>query len=142
MKFFIIAAVIIIGGAWYLFRGVDIGIKPPETEVVSIRLTESPAITDIPEESSYPEVERDPFASPLKPSEEIGILEESLVEVEQDIGMALTGILLQRESSSAIVNRKIVRVGDMIEGKKVIIIERDRVVLSNGKKKYVLYLRR
>lgn len=118
------------------------GTKPPETEVVSIRLTENHAITDIPEELSYPPVERDPFASPLKPYEEIEILEESLVEVEQDIGMVLTGIILRGESSSAIVNRKIVRVGDMIEGKKVIIIEKDRVVLSDGNKKYVLCLRR
>ncbi len=119
---------------------VNVGIKSSETEVISARLTEKPTIADIQKEPSHSE--RDPFASPLEPSEEVEVLEESLIEVEEDTGIVITGIVLRGENPSAIVNRKIVRIGDIVEGKKVIIIEKDAVVLSDGKKKYVLYLRR
>ena len=140
MKCIIAAAVIVIGGIWYLFWKMNAGIKSYETEVISARLSEKPAIADIREELSYSE--RDPFASPLEPSEEVEVIEESFIEVEKDTGIVLTGIILRGESPSAIVNRKIVRIGDIVEGKKVIVIRKDAVVLSDGKRKYVLYLRR
>ena len=141
-KLIIVAGVIAASSILYLSWRANVGNKSSGPEGISVRRTEKPVVTNISEKSLYPEVERDPFASPLKPSEELQILEKSLIEVKEDIGMTLTGIVLRGEKLSAVVNRKIVRVGDIIEGKKVIVIEKEQVVLSDGKKKYLLYLRR
>ncbi|MDP8217326.1 MAG: hypothetical protein P9M03_01230 [Candidatus Theseobacter exili] len=141
-KLVIVAGVIVATSILYLSWRANVGNKSSGTEGIPVRGPEKPVVTNIQEKLPYPEVERDPFASPLKPSEELQILEKSLIEVKEDIGMTLTGIVLRGKSSSAVVNREIVRVGDIIEGKKVIAIEKDRVVLSDGKKKYILYLRR
>lgn len=141
-KLIIVAGVIVASSILCLFWKANVGNKSSGTEGISVRRSEEPVVINIPEKSPYLEVERDPFASPLKPSEELQILEKSLIEVKEDIGMTLTGIVLRGKMLSAVVNRKIVRVGDIIEGKKVIVIEKDQVVLSDGKKKYLLYLRR
>ena len=143
VKFIIIAGVIVAGSSiLYLSWRANIGNKSSGTEGILIKHTGEPVIENIPEKSPYLEVERDPFASPLKPSEELQIFKKSLIEVKEDIGMTLTGIVMRGKSSSAVVNKKIIRVGDTIEGKKVIAIEKGMVVLSDGEKKYLLYLRR
>ena len=142
VKFIIIAGLIVAGSILYLSWRANVRNKSSGTEGVLIKHTGEPVVADIPEKSPYLEVERDPFASPLKPSEELQIFKKSLIEVKEDIGMTLTGIVMRGKSSSAVVNKKIIRVGDTIEGKKVIAIEKGMVVLSDGEKKYLLYLRR
>ena len=142
-KLIIVAGVIVAGSILCLSLRSNVENKSLGTKNISVsRPEEKPVVTNIPEKLPYLEAGRDPFASPLKPSEELQILERSLIEVNEDIGMTLTGIVLRGERLSAVVNRKIVRIGDIIEGKKIIVIEKDHVVLSDGKKKYLLYLRR
>lgn len=48
-------------------------------------------------------------------------------------GMILKGIIWDEKAPVAIINEKIVRKGDEIEGKKVIEIEKDKVILYDGK---------
>ncbi len=142
VKFIIIAGLIVAGSILYLSWKANVGNKSSGSEGISVRRSKEPVVANIQEKSPYLEVERDPFASPLKPSEELQIFKKSLIEVKEDIGMTLTGIVRRGKSSSAVVNKKIIRVGDTIEGKKVIAIEKGMVVLSDGEKKYLLYLKR
>jgi hypothetical protein len=139
-KSIIVMAVIAAGGILYLSRRTKVVSRPLEAVVVA-RAAEKPAVTGGRQKSSETQVERDPFASPLEPSEEMGIVEDSLLE-EEETGLILTGVVLRGKSSSAIVDRDIVRVGDVIGGKKIVVIEKGRVLLSDGRKRYVLYLRR
>ena len=46
----------------------------------------------------------------------------------------LSGILWDTENSTAIVNNVVVRIGSVVEGYKVLDIQKDKVILSNGTK--------
>ena len=52
----------------------------------------------------------------------------------------LMGILWDRDSPQAIINEKIVEVGDVIDGNKVIKILRDHVILYDGQNTFQLRL--
>ena len=51
---------------------------------------------------------------------------------------SLTGILLGNGKAIAIINEKILRVGDLVDGKKIIAIERNRVILKRGMDEEIL----
>ena len=53
---------------------------------------------------------------------------------------SLTGILLGNGKATAIINEKIFRVGDIVEGKKIIAIEKNRVILKKGMDEEILRL--
>jgi len=54
---------------------------------------------------------------------------------------SLTGILLgNSRRGAAIINEKIYRVGDMVDGKKIVAIERNRVILRKGTDEEILRL--
>lgn len=55
-------------------------------------------------------------------------------------GLNLDGIVWDEKSPYAIINDKIVEVGDRIAGKKVIEIKVDSVILSDGTREYELKL--
>lgn len=139
-KSIIAVAVIAAGGILYLSRRAKVVSRPLEIRVVA-RVAKKPAAVNVEQRASEPGVGRDPFASPLEPSEEMGMVEDSLIE-EEETELTLTGIVLRGKNSSAIVDRDIVHVGDVIGGRKIVVIEKGRVLLSDGKRKYVLYLRR
>ncbi len=54
----------------------------------------------------------------------------------------LTGILLDEGKKAAIIDEKIVRIGDTIAGKKIVTIEKGRVVLRKGQEEEILTLAR
>ena len=58
----------------------------------------------------------------------------------ESFGLSLKGIIWDEEEPFAIINEKIVRKGDEIEGKKVIEIERDKVIMNDGKSNFELKL--
>jgi hypothetical protein len=53
---------------------------------------------------------------------------------------SLTGVLLGTGKASAIINEKILRVGDMVDGKKIVAIEKNRVILKKGTDEEILRL--
>jgi hypothetical protein len=69
---------------------------------------------------SAPRWGRDPFALPLKEEAMAGILN-------------LTAIFYRSDSALAIVNRQVVRSGDDIDGRRVISIGRDYMIIQEGK---------
>jgi hypothetical protein len=97
----------------------------------------------------YSEVEqfelyRNPFKSPLKIGEESINLEMSLMSItgaEEIIDKRLTGIVRSNKGISAIVDRKLVRLGEMLDDKKVILIGKNKVVLRKNNKKYIIRLK-
>lgn len=76
---------------------------------------------------------RDPFLSPLA--------KETPDEGAPKVGaLVLTGIVRDEEGVQAIIGDYIVNVGDIINGKKVISIKKNEVVLIKGKEKEILKL--
>ncbi len=76
---------------------------------------------------------RDPFLSPL--------VKEVPKEGVPKVGvLILTGIVRDEEGVQAIIGDYIVNVGDIINGKKVISIKKNKVVLMKGKEKEILKL--
>jgi hypothetical protein len=63
---------------------------------------------------------RDPFATPTKQEAMAGTL-------------SLTAILYHQSSSVAVLNGQVVRVGDEVDGRQVVSIDRDHVMVREGK---------
>lgn len=54
--------------------------------------------------------------------------------------LTINGILWDKKNPLAIINEEIVKVGDKIDGNKVVSIEQDRVILNDGSKDIELLL--
>ena len=52
----------------------------------------------------------------------------------------LTGVLLGNGKAAAIINEKIYRVGDLVDGRRIVAIERNRVILKRGPDEEILRL--
>lgn len=76
---------------------------------------------------------RDPFLSPLAK----GVPEEGAPKVG---ALILTGIVRDEKGVQAIIGDYIVNVGDIINGKEVISIRKNEVVLIKGEEKEILKL--
>lgn len=76
---------------------------------------------------------RDPFLSPLVK----GVPDEKTPKAG---ALILTGIVRDEKSATAIIGDYIVKVGDIINGKRVMSIKKDEVVLREGKDKEILKL--
>jgi len=76
---------------------------------------------------------RDPFAKPQ-------IEEKEEKKVSSVSALKLGAIMWDDKNPSAFINGKFVSVGDKIDDKTVKQIERDRVILTDGTKDYVLEL--
>jgi hypothetical protein len=74
---------------------------------------------------------RDPFARPRRKEEEVGSVSN----------LSLSCIIWNDKDAQAFINESIVRVGDKITDKTVKQIERNRVILTDGTKDYILELR-
>lgn len=74
---------------------------------------------------------KDPFLAREKPKEETAAT-----------GLELTGIFGDGASAAAMINGEPYQIGDVIQGKRIVAILGDRVVLEQGARRYVLYARR
>lgn len=61
-------------------------------------------------------------------------------EQRENFGLRLKGIVWDKENSFAIINEEIVRKGDKIEGKEVIEVERDKIIMNDGQSNFELKL--
>lgn len=93
------------------------------------------------EESILPEVDipelRDPFLSSKNPQE----LKAAAVK-KPAVELKLSGILWDDNIPSAIINSNIVKIGDLIEEKTVVDIEKNRVIMMEDGKILVIELRK
>jgi len=87
---------------------------------------------------------RDPFSlplgiHPLSKEENKGETAKVTNDEESKVGR-VKAILISRHISLALVDRRIVKIGDSIDGEEVVDISPDRVVLGKGGKKKTLFL--
>ncbi|MEO0130168.1 MAG: hypothetical protein ABIK76_00525 [candidate division WOR-3 bacterium] len=54
--------------------------------------------------------------------------------------LIVSAITLSENEAYAIINNQIVHVGDLVDGKKVVAIERDRVIVEKGGKRFTIFL--
>uniref|UniRef100_A0A7V3ZV91 Uncharacterized protein n=1 Tax=candidate division WOR-3 bacterium TaxID=2052148 RepID=A0A7V3ZV91_UNCW3 len=54
--------------------------------------------------------------------------------------LIVSAITISENEAYAIVNNQIVHVGDIIDGKKVIAIEKDRLIVEKGGKRFTIFL--
>jgi len=54
--------------------------------------------------------------------------------------LIVSAITISENEAYAIVNNQIVHVGDMIDGKKVIAIEKDKLIVEKGGKRFTIFL--
>ncbi|HEA47298.1 MAG TPA: hypothetical protein ENH97_02685 [bacterium] len=141
--------IIFLAGLLILLALILILRKPIHRKAKVAPVPETPSVADekkappTPEETFIPvEVRRvkgpiswgrDPFLSPLVK----GVPEEGVPRVG---ALILTGIVRDEKGVQAIIGDYIVSVGDIINGKNVISIKKNEVVLMEGKKKEVLKL--
>ncbi|MBI3011049.1 MAG: hypothetical protein HYY58_00960 [Candidatus Omnitrophica bacterium] len=71
---------------------------------------------------------KDPFLASEKPKEE-----------QQAVGLELTGVFGEAASLTALINGEAYKVGDMVQGKRIVAIQRDQVVLEQGSRRFLLY---
>lgn len=123
--------------------------KPRRQRAKVVPLLEAPSVTEEKKappaaEEAFAPVEirrvkgpvswgRDPFLSPLVK----GVPEEGVPKVG---ALILTGIVRDEKGAQAIIGDYIVNVGDIINGKKVLSIKKNKVVLIKGKEKETLKL--
>ncbi len=54
--------------------------------------------------------------------------------------LVVSAITISENEAYAIINNQIVHVGDVVDGKKVVAIEKDRVVVEKGGKRFTIFL--
>ncbi|MFH1093401.1 MAG: hypothetical protein V1739_04500 [Candidatus Omnitrophota bacterium] len=81
---------------------------------------------------------RDPFL----PSKDSTILKAPIEEKKLVINLDLKGILWDKMVPSAIINSKVVKIGDLIFGKTVVDIEKDEVILMENGEIQILKLKK
>lgn len=79
---------------------------------------------------------RDPFL----PSLDSNIVKASDEKIQPVVNLKLQGILWDRHVASAIINSKVVKIGDLIFGKTVVDIEHDKVILMENGEIHILKL--
>ena len=79
---------------------------------------------------------RDPFLASL----DSNILRAPTENLEPVVNLNLQGILWDKRVASAIINSKVVKIGDLIYGKTVVDIEQDKVILMENGKIHILKL--
>ena len=57
-------------------------------------------------------------------------------------GMVLSGVIYKSGGGVAIINNKVMKKGDVVSGKKLVEILKDRVILSDGDEKIELMVER
>ena len=137
-------AIVFVGGGvaarkWFFVKPpvpVSVVVVSPETSPLSVQPKKNePVVVEI-KKNEAKEVLTNPFTSPLQNKQQ----EEEIV-LTKSKALSLTGILYQEDRVVAIINNKIVRVGDLIEGRKIIAINRKSVVVKEAEIQYIIKIR-
>ena len=109
--------------------------RPHAVFLISVLLGESSETKEIRRKEIFGLLEdvasreaKDPFLTAERPK-----------EVVQAVGLELTGIFSEEgQPVAAMINNEIYRIGDVIDNKKVVNIEANRVLLERGNRRFVL----
>ncbi len=83
------------------------------------------------------------FRDPFLPSNKIADNKIPIqVQKKALIGLKVSGILWDKMVPSAIINSKVVKIGDLISGKTVVDIEQDKVIVMEDGEIYILKLKK
>jgi hypothetical protein len=114
-------ASLVLGGGWL---AVAYAVDAPSASVAGGRERLSAGLSEVNlqalEQLQSPQWGRDPFALPSKQEVMAGTL-------------SLTAILYHQSSAVAVLNGQVVRVGDEVDGRQVVAIGRDHVIVREGK---------
>lgn len=99
------------------------------------------------------------LAKPLEKKETLGLKPITTQEVIEDTekwgedpfvrdfsylaemkSLVVSAITISENEAYAIINNQIVHVGDILDGKKVVAIEKDRVIVEKGGKRFTIFL--
>lgn len=111
----------------------------------------SPAAVDVPEENSFPSLTRDPFQWPAAFKE---VIRQKQIQRNipvsgaqpmqtapiQPPSLQLQGVLWGSSRPQAIINRKIVSVGDVIEEAKIVDIGKNSIKISYREQEFEIKL--
>lgn len=84
-------------------------------------------------------VKRDPFLNPFEKTHVASPTEKNRVDVASEF--SLTGINYSATSRTAIINHTMAKEGDVVDGKQVVAIKEDRVILKANGQLYTLRLK-
>jgi len=105
-------------------------IKPQDTILQQEPLQDKELFSRLEQETKDLELRRDPFTSSL------------ITPVESSsFRLYLTGILWDEKNPTAIINGKIIGIGDKVGGNSVVDIKKDRVILNDGFSDFELRLK-
>lgn len=108
------------------------------TGVVLLDKAKSPSSLErVEKETAAPsvrEIKRDPFLPSYMRLES----KRSGVFSSEELGFSLSGIMWDPEDPVAIINGEVMHVGDVINGKKILEIKKDRVVFGEGEARYTV----
>jgi hypothetical protein len=82
------------------------------------------------------EIKRDPFLPSYMRLE----ARTSDVYTCEELGFSLSGIVWDPKNPVAIINGEVMHVGDSVDGKKILEIKKDRVILGEGEARYTVIL--
>ena len=152
----IVLAVLLIFSLGFLFFSLHLAGKKPipvknEIGVISAEnfwketayLLEKSRLAGLP--AYYHPTEKDPMQQPMQPVFVAGanpLLPQPFKLMVKGTPYSLTGVLVGkgRTGGAAIINEKIYRVGDTVGDKKIVAIEKNRVVLKKGTEEEILNL--
>ena len=101
--------------------------------------SDAPELTDKKSSTENNTWGRDPFECPSGVELRVAEEGESLKAIEAPV-KKVTAILITDSRKVASINHKVVAVGDVIDGKRVLEIKPDRVILQKGCRKQVIML--
>ena len=92
-----------------------------QTTAVSEKGREKGLFVKLEQETKGMELKRDPF-----------LKKQTSIPLGPSHGLSLSGIIWDQEKYAAVINNRIVSIGDKIEGNVVLDIKKDSVILTDG----------
>lgn len=110
------------------------------TVVPKKEIKETPVITPVKKEGLRlsPVTMKEAEEDAEKWGEDPFVREFSYISEIKDL--MISAITISENEAYAIINNQIVQVGDVIDGKKVVAIEKDRVIVEKGGKRFTVFL--
>ena len=91
----------------------------------------------LPEKQKEKEILLSPSAQEAKPP----LPQRQTPQKEAPISLTLSGILYSKELPLAIINNQTLKIGEEIEGAKILDIKEDRVIIEKNNKRVTLFLK-
>lgn len=98
-------------------------------------------VATVPASKTLPLPESAKMRDPFLPSKNSEFALTDKIKAKPELNLKISGILMDKEVPSAIINSRVVKIGDIISGKTVVDIEKETVILMENGDLYILELR-